>query len=323
MAFQTFNLADLTACPDSLESLAQLGEITTLPASAPLPEIMRELASCDLYFASLELRLTRSLLEASPRLRFIVTPSTGLDHIDLVAATELGKEVISLKGETDFLGSITATAEQAWGLLLAAVRMIPAGHAAAVRGDWGRDRFRGRQLSGKTLGVLGYGRLGRIVADYGRAFRMRVIACEADPMVKFPPDVAPVNFGTLLRESDVISIHIHLSEENRHLFGRSAFSQMKPGAVVVNTSRGAIIDEAALLDALASGRVSAAGLDVIDGEWEPDLNAHPVICYAREHPNVVVSPHVGGVTFESQGAAFRFVAEKASKRVMASPPFSG
>ncbi len=309
-----FNLADLSACPDVLASLAELGEVVSLPASAPPADILRELARCDLYFASLELRLTRELLEAAPRLRLIVSPSTGLDHIDLAAAAELGKQVVSLKGETAFLDTVTATAEQAWGLLLAAVRKIPAAHAAATGGHWGRDAFRGHQLSGKTLGILGYGRLGKMVATYGQAFRMRVLACERNATEPLAPGVERVDFPGLLARADVVSIHIHLTEENRHLFDAAAFARMKPGAVLINTSRGAILDEAALLEALRSKRLLAAGLDVIDGEWDAELRDHPLIRYAREHDNLVLSPHVGGVTFESQRAAFRFVVEKAKNQ---------
>jgi len=214
-----------------------------------------------------------------------------------------------LRHDTEFLDSITATAELAWGLLLATVRRLPWAFDAAKAGHWARDGYRGHQLSGKTLGILGYGRLGRIVAEYGKAFRMRVIACDVRE-VKAADGVQMVDFDTLLRESDVLSLHIHLTEENRGIINAETFAKMKLGAVLVNTSRGAIIDEKAFLDALLSGRLGGAGVDVIEGEWDEDLSRHPLIRYANEHENLVISPHIGGVTHESQRMVYEHTVSK-------------
>jgi len=122
--------------------------------------------------------------------------------------------------------------------------------------------------------------------------------------------VEMVSLDELLRQADVISIHIHLTEENRGFLSRDVISRMKPGAVLINTSRGAVVDESALLDALASGQLAAAGLDVIEGEWRTDLADHPLIEYARTHDNLIITPHVGGVTYESQAMAHAATAEK-------------
>ena len=119
-----------------------------------------------------------------------------------------------------------------------------------------------------------------------------------------------VSFSDLLRESDVLTIHVHLTEKTRGLMNTPALQQMKAGAVLINTSRGAVVDETALLAALQSGHISAAGLDVIEGEWRDDIYCHPLLAYAREHANVVITPHIGGVTFESQAMAIRRCAEK-------------
>jgi phosphoglycerate dehydrogenase-like enzyme len=141
-----------------------------------------------------------------------------------------------------------------------------------------------------------------MVADYGQAFRMRVLACDRKEIAP-APGVEMVDFPTLLRESDVLSIHIHLTPENRGFLGREALSRMKPGAILLNTSRGAVLDEAALLDHLESGHLGGAGLDVIDGEWSKNLTAHRLIRYANLHENLVISPHTGGITYVS--TAFR------------------
>jgi D-3-phosphoglycerate dehydrogenase len=199
------------------------------------------------------------------------------------------------------------------------VRRLPWGFAAAQRGEWARDRFRGHQLRGMTLGILGYGRLGRILADYGQAFRMRVIACEQRPDVVMAPGVERVDFATLLRESDVLSIHIHLTPENTGLLNAAALARMKRGAYLINTSRGGIVDEPALLAALQSGHLGGAGLDVVDGEWRADLAEHPLIAYSRQHENLVISPHVGGITVESQGMAMTHTCTKLAAWLRAQP----
>jgi D-3-phosphoglycerate dehydrogenase len=301
------NMADTAACPDVFAPLAALGEVVSMPAQQEL--LFDQIGKFDVYFASLNVRADRSVLDRAKDLRAIATPSTGTDHIDLGAAREKGIAVISLKDDTEFLNQLTATAELAWALLLATVRRLPWAFDAARRGNWARDEFRGRQISGLTLGVLGYGRLGKMVAEFGKAFRMRVLACN-DSEVSETSGVQMVDFETLLRESDVLSIHIHLTERNLNLLDREAIFCMKKGAILINTSRGAIIDETALLEALETGHLAGAGLDVIDGEWEPNIEQHPLLAYARQHQNLVVTPHIGGVTIESQRMAFARTVQK-------------
>lgn len=299
MLWRLLNLRDFSTHPDVLDPLREVADVVTLPASAET--LAERLPDFDAYLASMKVQLTREMLERTSRLRVIATCSTGTDHIDVECAEARGIVVLSSKNDTEFLNSITATAEMTWALLLATVRRLPWAFAAAQKGDWARDRFRGHQLFGKTLGILGYGRLGRMVAEYGRAFRMPVLACDHKPSSP-PPGVTMVPFDRLLAESDVLSIHIHPTPDNRGLINARTLAQMKPGAILLNTSRGVIVDEAALRAALESGHLGGAGLDVIDGEWRHDLDQHPLIAYAREHDNLVITPHVSGATFESQRA---------------------
>lgn len=138
---------------------------------------------------------------------------------------------------------------------------------------------------------------------------MKVVACDVR-QVRPEEGVAMVDMDELLCRSDVLSIHVHLTDETRGLLGPEALEKMKPGAVIINTSRGAIVDEAAMLRALESGRLGGAGLDVICGEWSDRLADHPLISYSREHENLVITPHVGGVTFESQRMAMEHAVGK-------------
>jgi D-3-phosphoglycerate dehydrogenase len=310
MRWKILDMADITAYPGVFEPLAKLADVVSLPPEQSM--LYDRIPEFHAYFASLQVRADRPVLERAGQLRVIATSSTGTDHLDLVAAAERHITILSLKNDTEFLDGITATAELAWGLLLAVVRRLPWATAAAFRGDWARDRFRGRQLSGKTLGILGYGRLGRMVAEYGKAFRMKVLACDVRP-VRPADGVTMVDFETLLRQSDVLSVHIHLTEETRGLLDERALARMKPGAVLINTSRGAVVNEAALLAALESGQLAGAGVDVICGEWDANLASHPLIRYANAHENLVISPHIGGVTYESQHLAMEHTVAKLLK----------
>lgn len=300
--------ADLSHIPEAKNELAACGEVRYVAATHAA--LSAALADADAYYASLEVVLTDELMSKAPRLRAIATPSTGLDHIDLDAAQRRGVAVLCLKDDRQLLDDITATAELAWGLLLACARRFPEALEATRNAVWSRDALRGHQLSGKTLGILGCGRLGTIMAQYGQAFRMKIIGCDTQPVDMAGVAFERVSFDRLLRESDVISIHIHLTPENRKLIDAAALAKMKPNAILINTSRGAIIDEHALVEALTQGRLAAAGVDVIEGEWRDDLDQHPLIAYARTHGNLVITPHVGGVTFESQAMAYAAAARK-------------
>jgi len=307
-------MAEVAPYPGVFAALDPLADVITLDADERV--FADRLPEFDGYIASLRVRATREVLETAPRLRFIATPSTGLDHIDLACARDRGIAVLSLKDDTEFLSTVTATAEMAWALLLAVVRRLPWSFEAARQGRWARDEFRGHQLSGRTLGILGYGRLGRIVGEYGVAFRMRVIAHDVAPVAP-GPGVTMVDADTLFRESDVLSVHIHLTEENRGFVSAARLARMKPGAVLVNTSRGGVVDERALVRALESGALGGAGLDVIEGEWSPDLRSHPLVRYANARQNLVISPHTGGVTFESQRMTLEFLAGKIASHLQA------
>ena len=303
-------MTDVSEFSDVLEPLQRIGLVVSLP---PDPAVLRErIGEFDAYLAALTVRADRAVLERAARLRVIATPTTGLDHLDLDVMKSRGIHLISVREDRELLDRVTSTAEMAWALLLAVVRRLPWAFDAARRGDWARERFRGHQLSGKTLGILGYGRLGTMVAEYGKVFRMLVLACDVRP-VELAPGVERVDFERLLAESDVLSIHIHLSEENRKLIDAAALAKMKPGAVLINTSRGAIIDEDALAASLASGRLAGAGLDVIEGEWRKDLIDHPLIRHAATHQNLVISPHVGGATVEAQRMVLAHTVEKLAR----------
>jgi D-3-phosphoglycerate dehydrogenase len=308
-------MIDLKLAPDALAPLGEIAEVDHLPGD---PVKLRQIiGNYDAYFGNADLPVNAEMLQHAPRLKVIASPSTGTDHLDVAEMERRGIALLSLTREYELLNTFTATAECAWGFLLACMRRIPAGLDAVRKGDWARERFTGRQLSRKTLGVIGVGRLGKMVVEYGKAFRMRVLGCDPKPIQI--PGVEQADMETLLAQSDVISIHVHLTQQTRGMISRDAFAKMKHGVVLINTSRGAIIDEAALLEALQSGKVAAAGLDVIDGEWMKDITQHPLVRYAQQHNNLVITPHVGGATVESIGDARIFMAKKLAEYIQQHP----
>jgi phosphoglycerate dehydrogenase-like enzyme len=230
--------------------------------------------------------MTRSLLTRLPDLRLIVTTGAANRAIDLDAATELG---IIVSGTTNGLGRL-ATAELTWALILAAFRHLPLEDRSVRAGGW--QRTVGRTLRGRTIGIVGLGGVGRYIARYARAFDMEVLAWSRNLTEERAAEsmAAAVGFDELLQRSDVVTIHSVLSDETRGLFDAATIARMKRHAVLVNTSRGPIVVEEDLVDALRSGTIAAAALDAYDHEPLPP--GHPLLTM----DNVVLSPHLGYVT---------------------------
>ena len=262
--------------------LESVGEVRTKTDSVSLQDFLRDV---NVLVIRLKYLLNREFLDQAPHLRIVCTATTGLDHIDLQLAQARGISVLSLRGETAFLRTVTATAEHTWGLLLALIRHIPHAHNAVVNGDWNRDRFFGRELQGRTLGIVGLGRIGQMVARYGLAFRMKVIA--HDPLQ--PDWLEGVERAASLQElassCDVLSIHVPLSKETTGLIDKNELAALKRGTIILNTSRGAVLDESALLDGLEKGHIGGAALDVFAAEPLPADDP------LWEMPNVIISPH--------------------------------
>jgi D-3-phosphoglycerate dehydrogenase len=253
--------------------------------------------------------VTSDLLPLKPRCRLIAVPTTGLDHIDLHACAERGIEIISLYGEREFLSTVRATSELTIALALSLIRNLPRAVQSVQMGEWDRDQFRGTELYGKTAGIVGLGRLGSITADYFYAFGMRVLGYDVRDDVASSPAVKVDTIEELLEQSDLVSIHVTYTAKTRHLFSAAAFARMKSGAILINTSRGGVVCETALIEALESGRIAGAALDVLDGEPAIDAN-HPMLRYAETHPNVLITPHIGGNTIESFAKTEVFIADR-------------
>lgn len=238
-----------------------------------------------------ETKVTAALLAQAPSLVVVGRAGVGVDNIDVEEATRRGIVVVNAP-----TGNTVAAAEHTVALLLAVARRIPQAHASLQRGEWKRPLFLGAQVRGKTLGIIGLGRVGSQVAQRAQGLQMRVIAY--DPFVSAEMaqqmGVTLVPLERLLREADFVSLHVPLTPATRHLIGEQQLALMKPGAYLINTARGEVVDEEALLRALEEGRLAGAALDVF--RVEPPPPDHPLL----RHPKVVVTPHLGASTEEAQ-----------------------
>ncbi|MFV1986393.1 MAG: phosphoglycerate dehydrogenase [Gemmatimonadota bacterium] len=239
------------------------------------------------------------LIEGSDSLEVIGRAGVGVDNIDIEAATRRGIAVLNAPAANTY-----STAELAFALILAAARNIPEADASVRAGEWKRKALKGSQLFGKTIGVVGAGRIGAEMVRRARAFGMRVLAF--DPYVTAERanelGLALVSLEKLLESSDIVTVHVPLTEENRGLIGEAQIARMPDGAMLINAARGGLIDESALAEALVSGKLGAAGLDVYEREPLPEDSP------LRSAPNLVFTPHIGASTAEAQVEVSRQIA---------------
>jgi glyoxylate reductase len=259
------------------------------PGLLPADNLTEELVGCDGLLCLLTDRIDRKLLDAMPDLKFVSSMSVGVDHVDVRALTERGIPLGHTPGVL-----VDTTADASFALLLAAARRVVEADRFVRGGHWRSENawspefFTGKDVSGATLGILGLGEIGQAVARRAAGFGMHVLAWNRSP--KEVPGVEMVALEELLLRSDFVSVNVALTQETRNLLDEQKIAMMKPGAVLVNTARGGIVDERALATALSSGHLYAAGIDVFAQEpVEPD---NPLLSL----PNVVVVPHIGSAT---------------------------
>jgi D-3-phosphoglycerate dehydrogenase len=264
----------------------------------------------DILAVRLQLCVTADTINSSKRLKVILSPTTGTDHIDVESAQNANIKIFSLKGEHEFLESVNSSAEHTFALLMSLIRCIPSSFDSVKRYNWVQSPFRGHELHGKVLGILGYGRIGRKVAQYGHAFGMKVVVF--DPYVNSQDDyvVEVKEPEELYKMSKILTVHVPLNQATNSLVGKRQIEMLPRGAFVVNTSRGAIIDNSALLRALEADHIAGAAIDVLT--CEPSFNEIDLklIEYAQTHDNLIITPHIAGATWESIERTDVFVIEK-------------
>ena len=231
----------------------------------------------------------------------ILTASTGLNHIDIDYCNEKGIKVMSHKEDMELLNELPSTSELAFGLMSSMLRNIPNGFNDVKNGGWDYDKFMGHQLKGKIIGLIGYGRLGKMMETFCNAFGMTVKI--HDPYEGYD------DLDLVLRESDIISLHVHANDETRHMINKKTLVKMKNNSFIVNTSRGEIVNEHDIVDTLRSGKLKGYATDVIEDEYGSRENS-PILNGIKEGLNILVTPHVGGMTWEGQQKAYKWSISK-------------
>ncbi|MGE2832679.1 hydroxyacid dehydrogenase [Mycobacterium sp. SMC-4] len=274
--------------PDALELLRAHGDVVLGygPSAMSIEDAMPEMDALMLHWQTID----ATFFERAPRLKVIARHGVGVDNVDLVEAEARGIPVL-IAAEANY----RSVAEQAITLMMAVRRQVARGHLLVSGGGFAErdETYLGEELFGSTLGVIGFGRIGRHVAHVARALGMRVRAFDpfltADEIEQRGAEPS-ANLAELLPDCDVLTINIPLSESTHHLLGAAEFAQMKPGSVLIHTARGGIVDEGALVEALQTGHLAGAGLDVF--EQEPPSPENPLLSMSQ----VVLSPHVGAYT---------------------------
>ncbi len=294
--------------PDGIKMLRDAGFEVIEQPDISYDELKEKIKDFEVLIVRSRTKVTREIIESAEKLTLIARAGVGLDNIDVKAAQEKNIAVINAPEAPTY-----SVAELVIGLMIAALRGIPRGDMALKEGKWIKKELLGRELNGKTLGIVGFGRIGQEVAKRALAFNMKVLTYDVIGELAKKAEELGVEFvGTtkealykLLKESDIITLHVPLLPSTYHMIGREEISLMKNGAVIINTSRGGIIDEEALYEALKEGKIAAAALDVFENEPPTDVSLK-----LAQLPNVVATPHIGASTEEAQRKAATIIAQK-------------
>ena len=231
----------------------------------------------------------------------ILTASTGLNHIDIDYCKQRCIKVLSHKNDTRFLNDLPSTAELAFGLMSSMLRNIPSSFEDVKVGGWDYDMHMGHKLQGKSIGIIGYGRLGKMMTKYCWAFGMNVRL--------YDPYEGYNDLDSLLKESDIISLHVHANDETRHMIDKKTLGIMKNNSYIVNTSRGEIVNEQDIIESLKSGKLKGYATDVIEDEYGNRYKS-PILNGVKKGLNILVTPHIGGMTWEGQQKAYMWSISK-------------
>lgn len=263
-------------------------------------DLKKAVADVDAVIVRSETQITSEILAAGKKIKIVGRAGVGVDNIDVAAASRQGIVVVNVPG-----GNTISAAEHTVALILSLSRNIPQASASVKAGEWKRSQFTGTELQGKTLGLIGLGRIGREVAKRCQSFEMKVIGYDPYASEEYAKNfnIEPVSLETIYAQADYISVHVPLNESTKHLFNEKTLSKLKPGARLINCARGGIIDEQALYNAIKNNQVKGAAIDVF--EQEPPPKDHPLFTL----PNVIVTPHLGASTEEAQVKVAQEMAE--------------
>ena len=253
----------------------------------------------DALLIRFDVNISEKIIGNHSKIKSIICPTTGLDHINLNLCKKYGINIFCLKGKKKFLQNITATAELTIALLLTIARNTHIATKSVLNYNWDQEKFRGIELKDKIIGIIGFGRLGSIVAKICNSLSMKVFYYDTNKKVQSTKFAKKKSLNYILTKSDFISIHIPLEKKNIGFISKKEFKKMKKNVIIINTSRGKIIKDNDLLEALKKNHISGAALDVLSDENKSNLKQNKMIKYAKKNNNLLITPHIGGATQES------------------------
>lgn len=272
-------------------------------------ELILKIADFDIIFIRLGFKIDEKIIQTAKKLKYILTATTGLDHIDVKYLESTGGKIISLKGETEFLETIPSTAEHTWALLLSLIKKIPASFQHVKKGEWDRNLFVNTNLKEKKIGILGLGRVGKQVAKFAEAFEMEVGFYDIVPIKsEFKIFKTPEE---LFNWADIVSIHIPYTKENENFINKELLSHINKQSMMINTSRGGVWEEKEVAILIENGKLNGVATDVLDNELNMDtISLNPLVLLARQNYNVIITPHIAGATKESMERTEEFIVDK-------------
>lgn len=297
----------------ALKKLSEIGNVKLLDCKSE-QELITECIDVSIIFVRLKFKITSSVIDQLPNLKYILSATTGTDHIDEDYFASKGGRIITLKGETDFLESIPSTAEHTWALILSLIKKVPFAFDDVKRGNWNRDAFKNNNLRGKNIAILGMGRVGKQVAHIASVFGMKIgfydtLAFESS-YERFETPEALFNWA------DIISIHIPYTKENDNFIDEKLINFTKKEVFFINTSRGKVWNEKIIAKKLEEGSIKGIATDVIHDEFQHGNIENDLVALAKRRFNIIITPHIAGATFESMAMTEEFVVGKFFRNVI-------
>ena len=292
------------------EKLSKFGEVEYQPnITKPALKFYLSTNSVDWIFTNPNKQnfiLDEDVLNGS-NIKGINTASTGLNHIDLNYCEQNNIEVVSHKNDLELINDLPSTSELAFGLMMSLMRNIPKSFHSVKDGNWDYEPYVGHQIKGKTIGIIGYGRLGKIMCDLFYGWGVKLLA--TDPYERITT-ARGVPLDELLEKSDVVFLHTHVTDDTRGMVDEEFLSYMKEGSYLINTARGELVDEEAIIESIKVGHLKGYGTDVIKDEFGDIENSKLVEFSINPNNNVVITPHIGGMTIEGQTKAYHWAVNK-------------
>lgn len=299
---------------EALKILESIEDVEIISKNLNKEELKKYVKDVDVIWIRLKNYIDKEILE-NTKIKYIVTATTGLNCIDLQYTKKKRIKVLSLKGEEKFLQNVRATPEFTITCILALLRNIKNASNAVDNYNWNRDYFKGNEIYGKTIGIIGYGRVGRIVARYLKCFGANILVCEKKEK-RMPKYIKKVTLDEIFKKSDIVTLHVNYEEENINMINQKLFDLIDKPIYFINTARGELVNEQDLIQAIKENKVIKAAVDVLNHEARNKIKNNKLLKFAIDSNRVLITPHLGGCTKESMEKTEVFMANKLKKELV-------